>query len=105
MILLTKVEKISKFSLIFDSYKELLTQIQRDVFNDYYFEDMSLSEIAIKCNKTKATITDALKKTEEKLMVFEQKLGLASKIEKLDIIINDLEKSGDTFFSTKLKKL
>ncbi len=102
---MSKIDKIEKLSFLFDLYRELLTDIQKNVFKDYYFDDLSLSEIANKNNKAKSSIVDTLKAAEEKLINYEAKLSLFKKSKELDKIIIELEKNGNKEIANKIKNI
>ncbi len=72
---------------LYDLYYNLLTDKQRDYFEEYYFSDLSISEIAINFDISRNGVHDQLKRVVANLYSFEEKLGLLKKIEK----INNLE--------------
>ena len=67
------MEKNIKISILLDIYGKLLTQKQRELLNDYYNNDLSLSEIAENENITRQAVRDNLKKGENKLFEYEEK--------------------------------
>lgn len=100
------MEKLLNITMMFDYYGKLLTKREYDVIDKYYNEDLSLNEIAQICDISKQAVSDSLKRAENKLYEYEQKLGL---IEKSKRVINFLEKS-EMIFSlchqkSKAKKL
>ena len=74
-----------KISLLFDCYGELLNDKQREIFDCYYNEDFSLSEVAENFGITRQGVRDFVKRTEQQLLDYEEKLGLFKKIEQLKI--------------------
>ena len=90
------MEKNIKISILLDIYGKLLTQKQRELLNDYYNNDLSLSEIAENENITRQAVRDNLKKGENKLFEYEEKLEYMKKTEiqkeKINSIISDIEK-------------
>jgi len=88
---MSKINKLKELSLLFDAYKNVLTDIQRDVFKQYYLEDYSLSEIATNTNTSKTSVSLKLKSIENKLIKLEKKIGFVEKVETLNKTINDLE--------------
>ena len=90
------MEKNIKMSILLDIYGKLLTQKQRELLNDYYNNDLSLSEIAENENITRQAVRDNLKKGENKLFEYEEKLEYMKKTEiqkeKINSIISDIEK-------------
>lgn len=72
------MEKILKVSQLLDLYGALLTDHQREVLRLYYYEDLSLIEIADIYNITRQGVRDSLKKAEQKLFELEKILNLAN---------------------------
>ena len=70
-----KINKIQEYVELFDLYKNLLTDSQRETFEEYYFNDLTLQEIAENKNITKNAVHDSLKKTEQLLKEYEEKVG------------------------------
>ena len=69
-----KVEKNVKISMLLDIYGNLLTEKQNELLDDYYNNDLSLSEIAENENITRQAVRDIIKKGERKLFEYEEKL-------------------------------
>lgn len=63
-----------KISILSELYGKLLTEKQEQFINDYYNNDLSLSEIAENNNITRQAVRDILKKGEKKLFEYEEKL-------------------------------
>ena len=61
---------------LIDFYGKLLSTRQQEILNYYYYEDLSLSEIADNLNISRNAVFDALKKAEEKLNYYENELHL-----------------------------
>ncbi len=70
------LEKKNFYNSLFDYYQELLTAKQREYFQKYYFDDLSLSEIAEFYNVSRNAIHDQLQKVYQSLEAYEEKLGL-----------------------------
>lgn len=74
---------------LYDYYKELLTEKQRNYFEEYYFNNLSLSEISENCGVSRNAVHKQLKEIENKLIEYEEKLKLYSKsIEIKRILVN-----------------
>lgn len=73
------MEKFVVITYLFDFYQELLTDKQRDLLKGYYFEDFSLGELSEQYQISRQSIFDTIKKTEQKLLDYENKLHLFSK--------------------------
>ena len=65
--------------ILYDYYSELFNEKQREYFEEYYFNNLSLSEIAESLNVSRNAVHKALQSVEEKLNFFEEKLGLYRK--------------------------
>lgn len=70
--------------LLFDFYGEMLTDKQRELFDLYYNEDLSLSEIAEHAGITRQGVRDAVVRAEHMLTALEDKLHLVSRYGKID---------------------
>ena len=68
------MEKNVKLSILCQLYGKLLTEKQYEFLNDYYNNDLSLSEIAENNGITRQAVRDNLKKGEKKLFEYEEKL-------------------------------
>ena len=68
-------EKI-KISLLYQLYGKMLTEKQQEIIEDYYNNDLSLSEIAENNDITRQAVRDIIKKSEKKLNSYEKTLGL-----------------------------
>ena len=90
------MEKKIEISILLDIYSNLLTEKQYEFLNDYYNNDLSLSEIAENEGITRQAVRDNLKKGENKLFEYEEKLGLMRKQimqeEQIANIISELSK-------------
>ncbi|MBN2285342.1 MAG: DNA-binding protein [Tissierellales bacterium] len=74
--MLDKYEEIGK---LYDYYSPLLKDNHREVLELYYFQDLSLTEIAEILNVTRQGVFDLLKRAEMNLKEFEEKLMLIEK--------------------------
>ena len=91
------------YNELYDIYANLLTDKQRTYYEDYYFNNLSLGEMAINYNVSRNAIFKQLKITVSKLLEFEEKLGFLEKIKKLDEIISkskdkDIKAQFDSLF-------
>ena len=59
------IEKMVEIGLLFEQYKELLTDKQREIVSLYYEEDYSLGEISENLNVSRQGVYDTLKRSEK----------------------------------------
>ncbi len=79
-----------KFVMLLDCYGELLTEHQRNTMELYYCEDLSLSEISEPLGITRQAVRDLIKRTEQLLLEYEEKLGFAERLNKMKGCFNRL---------------
>ena len=103
------MEKNVKVSILCEIYGKLLTEKQLQVLNDYYNNDLSLSEIAENNHITRQAVRDIIKKGENKLFELEEKLlFMEKKMEQeklLQDVLNELSKLQDTSSDKKVEKI
>mgnify|MGYP003367494111 CR=1 FL=1 len=75
-----------EFINLYIIYNDLLTINQKNYFKSYYFEDLSLSEIAENYNVSKTLIGKTLKQVENKLIDLENSLKINNILNKLETI-------------------
>ncbi len=72
-------EKSLELVLLFDFYGPLLTEKQREFFDLYYNEDLSLGEIAENAGITRQGVRDAISRVETILRETEDRLHLVGR--------------------------
>lgn len=77
--------------ILYDYYGDLLSDDNRRYFEDYYFDNLSLAEIAQNDNVSRNNVHKHLKSCEEKLLFYEEKLGLYKKDKLLKQKVNDIK--------------
>ena len=85
------VSKNMDFVPLIDCYSSLLTEKQRNVIELYYYDDLSLSEIAEHTHTTRQGVYDNVKRAEYYLMELENKLGFVKKSNRLNKLLNEIE--------------
>ena len=80
-----------------DFYGNLLTEKQRDALDMYCNLDLSLSEIAEEIGVTRQGVRDAIKKGEERLLLFEEKVGMCSFAALVEMEAEKIEKELSEF--------
>lgn len=64
------------FTILYDYYKTLLTEKQCLYFEDYYFNNLTLSEMAENYKVTRSAVNKQINLTQAKLVELEEKLNL-----------------------------
>ncbi len=77
-----------KMTLLYDFYSDLLTDRQREIFEESRFMDLSLGEIGENHNVSRQAAHGILKRTEEQLLFYEKTLRLAEKHERRNMAQN-----------------
>jgi hypothetical protein len=72
-----------EMAMLFDFYGELLTDRQKELFDLYYNEDLSLSEIAENTGITRQGARDAIVRAEGILTEMEEKTGMVARFLRL----------------------
>ena len=71
-------EKLEQ-AYLYDFYGELLNEHQRQVYEDFVFNDLSLGEIASEEGISRQGVADLIKRCNKKLLDYEAKLHLVEK--------------------------
>ena len=80
------------YSELFDYYGELFTDKQKEYFIDYYFNNLTLQEIAENSDVSKNAVHKSIKDITEKLDYYESKLNLYSNKKKIEQLIENIDK-------------
>ena len=84
------MEELVYYTMLYDIYGNLLTEKQRAYFEEYYFNNLSLCELASIYNISRNAIHRQLKETIKRLENYESILKLAKKNKLLEDIINNI---------------
>lgn len=76
---------------LYDYYKGLLTQKQRDYFEDYYFDNLLMDEIADNNEVSKNAVSKSLIEVKERLEEYESILHLYSNKIKIEELLEQEE--------------
>ena len=97
-----------EISILCEIYGKLLTKKQLNILDNYYNLDLSLSEIAENECITRQAVRD-IKKGENKLFEFEEKLGIMKKNmkqeEKIANILSELTKIQTKFTDEQIAEI
>ncbi|MBQ9162483.1 MAG: YlxM family DNA-binding protein [Clostridia bacterium] len=72
-------EKNLQIGYLLDFYGGILPQRKREIMELYYNDDLSLSEVAEQFGITRQAVRETVKKTEEELFFYEERLGLLAR--------------------------
>ena len=86
-----KMDEIVKLSLLYDFYGELLTEHQREIYEDAVYQDMSLSEIAEEHGISRQGVHDLIKRCDKLLLGYEEKLHLVERFSRIKEKIEQIE--------------
>ena len=78
-------------SYLLDFYGDVLTEKHRDVMEQYYNDDLSLSEIADNAGITRQGVRDSIKRAECILLDLEAKIGWAGRYRELGAALQKIE--------------
>ena len=81
-------EKDLKLTVLFDIYGGLLSESEKEAFEYYYCDDLSLSEIAENTGWSRQGARDNIVRAEKALKNFEEKLKLNEKFADIEHILN-----------------
>lgn len=97
------MEKIVEQALLYDFYGELLTDHQKHIYEEFVLNDLSLSEIAEEEGISRQGVHDLIKRCNNLLAGYEEKLHLVDKfittkerINRINLLANQLDKSKQT---------
>ena len=77
------------YNSLYDYYASLLTETQRAYFEEYYFNNLSLTEIAESFQVSKNAISKTLKEVTNKLDYYEANLHLEQNKEQISRLLNE----------------
>ena len=80
-----------KYSYLFDYYGELFTDKQKEYFMDYYFNNLTLQEIAENNNVSRNAVHKNIKDINKKLDYYEEKLKLYSNKQQIDKLLENVD--------------
>ena len=82
-----------KYTYLFDYYGELFTEKQKEYFIDYYFNNLTLQEIADNNSVILNAVHKNIKEILAKLDYYEDQLKLYSNKQKIEKLIENIDKN------------
>ena len=83
------MEDLVYINSLYDYYGSLLTDKQRSYFEDYYFDNLTMDEIASNYDVSKNAVSKSIMETKDKLFYYEEILHLYSNKLKIESILGD----------------
>lgn len=74
------MDELLKQALLYDFYGELLTDHQKEIYEQFILEDLSLGEIARDAGISRQGVHDLVKRCDRTLQEYEEKLSSRFKI-------------------------
>ncbi len=96
------MEKRDYLIILYDYYSGLFSVKQKNYFEDYYFNNLSLSEISDNIGISRNAVHKMIKSVEDKLIFYEEKLNLYNKGLLLKEVISEID---DKRIKDKLERL
>ena len=84
-----------RFSLLLEYYRNLLSDKQAEMLESYYDHDLSLSEISEIVGMSRQGVRDTIKRAEQQLLEYEEKLCLIEKANRLQELFDKASQTGD----------
>ncbi len=84
-----------RMALLFDFYGDMLTDRQKEFYDLYYNEDLSLAEIAENYNITRQGVRDVIVRAEGILGELEEKTGIIRRFQKMQTQLDEISKYAD----------
>lgn len=95
------MERIVEQSMLYDFYGELLTEHQKQIYEDFVLNDLSLGEIASENGISRQGVHDLIKRCDKALREYENKLHL---VEKFNMTKKSVEEIHNLVTKCKISK-
>ena len=86
-----KLGQVVRLSMLYDFYGQLLGEHNKQIFEDYILNDLSLGEIAKNTGMTRQGVYDTIKRCSMKLTEYEEKLHIAERFEQTKQMVNQIK--------------
>nr|WP_330405844.1 YlxM family DNA-binding protein [Faecalicatena contorta] len=91
------MNKILEQALLFDFYGELLTEHQKEIYEQFVLEDLSLSEIAQGEGISRQGVHDLVRRCQKILEGYEDKLHLVDKFLSVKEKVREINEALDSY--------
>ena len=92
-----------RMALLYDFYGDMLTDRQKEFYDLYYNEDLSLAEIAENYNITRQGVRDVIVRAEGFLEELEEKTGIIRRFKKMQGQLEEIEKRTDEINAANIR--
>ena len=99
------MDKILEQALLYDFYGELLTAHQKEIYEQFVLDDLSLGEIAADAGISRQGVHDLIKRCDKTLSAYEEKLHLISSVLTPRRMVEVIHKKTRIFKETKDENL
>ncbi|MCD8382061.1 MAG: YlxM family DNA-binding protein [Clostridiales bacterium] len=82
-------------TMLYDFYGDLLTERQREFYDLYYNEDLSLAEIAENYGITRQGVRDVIVRAEATMNEFEEKTGIVARFLEVRSVLGEIGRLTD----------
>ena len=86
-----EMERFVRQSMLYDFYGELLTEHQKQIYEDIVFQDLSYSEIASAEGISRQGVYDLIKRCDKTLEEYEAKLKLVEKFQHAKEMVAEIQ--------------
>lgn len=95
------MDRILERTLLYDFYGELLTEHQKQVYEDVVFGDFSLSEAAEVHGISRQGVHDLIRRCDRALAGYEERLGLVERFTETKKLVSEILDLTQEFEKTK----
>ena len=99
------LNKKNHYNILYGYYGSLLTKRQQEIFEAYYGDDYSLSEISAELSVSRNAVFDALKKVEKTLDDLEEELQFLKKNMEIESILKKYESTDTSSLIEEIRKI
>ncbi len=85
------VNEILEQALLYDFYGELLTDHQKEIYEQFVLEDLSLSEIAQDAGISRQGVHDLVRRCQRTLEGYEEKLHLVERFLSINLKVREID--------------
>lgn len=97
-------EKVEQ-TYLYDFYGELLNEHQREIYEKFVFEDLSLGEIAEEEGISRQGVHDLIRRCTKSLEGYEEKLHLVQKFQNAKHRVEEIHHLAKEFHQTKEERI